>query len=128
MLETAPRIFFTPSLPSGPVAVDDAWRPSACCASFTSAGRSALGSMGSPRSVRITLAVLSISSLALPMASAGSSTMAAWIWLSCCLMAEASVRCASEASENCGPRGVMCPVSSSTVYPSRRSALMKGRV
>ncbi|WP_344429081.1 hypothetical protein [Amycolatopsis minnesotensis] len=43
---------------------------------------------GSPRSSRTTFAVLSISSLALPLASAGSLMMARWMRSSCSWMAE----------------------------------------
>lgn len=42
MVVTAPRIFLTASLPSGPGVLDDGCRPSASCAALARAGRSSL--------------------------------------------------------------------------------------
>jgi hypothetical protein len=75
MVVTAPRMRLTPSLLSGPDLVEGS-SPSESCAARASLGRSDLSSNGWPRSVSTTLAVLSISSLALPTASAGSSLIA----------------------------------------------------
>jgi hypothetical protein len=57
--------------------------------------------------------VLSISSLALPTASAGSSAITRWIRPSCSLIALGSFSPASDPAANCGPAEVMCPVSES---------------
>ena len=105
MPETAPRIFLTASLLSGPDVAEEGCSPRACCASLTSAGRSALSSTGMPRSVSTTFAVLSISSFALPIAKAGSSMMACWMRLSCWRIAEASVRLFNDSTANRGPTG-----------------------
>lgn len=73
--QAPPRIRLTPSLLSGP-ATAEGCRPRASCAALASSGRSAFSSTGWPSSRRTTLAVLSISSLAVPTASAGSSLTA----------------------------------------------------
>lgn len=118
MLEAAPRIRFTASVPSGPTVVWDGCSDRACCASLTRAGRSAFSSMGRPRSLRTTFAVLSMSSLALPTARAGSVVMARWIRRSCSMMAsgvrsdsrDAGVSCAClgrrSSSSSCSRAGV----------------------
>ena len=105
MVVTAPRMRLTPSLPSGPDPVEGS-RPSESCAARASSGRSDLSSNGWPRSVRTTLAVLSISSLALPTASAGSSPIARLMRSKPSRMADGSASLAMDSIDSCGPTGV----------------------
>lgn len=113
MVVTAPRMRLTPSLPSGPDPVEGS-SPSESCAARASLGGSNLSSNGWPRSVRTTLAVLSISSLALPTASAGSSLIARLMRSKPSRMADGSASLAMDSIDSCGPIGVIWPVCSST--------------
>src|ERR1700758_3509902 len=99
---TAPRMRLTASLPSGPDPVEGS-SPRKSCAARANLGRSDLSSNGWPRSVRTTLAVLSISSLALPTASAGSSLIARPMRSNPSRMADGSASLAMDSIDSCGP-------------------------
>lgn len=67
----------------GRVQAEDGCRPRTCWAARMSVDNSALSSTGRLRSLSTTLAVLSVSSFALPTARAASSRIACWIRPSC---------------------------------------------
>jgi hypothetical protein len=113
MVVTAPRMRLTPSLPSGPDPVEGP-SPSESCAARANLGRSALSSTSWPRSERTTLAVLSISSFALPTASAGSSPIARLMRSKPSRMADGSASLAIDSIDSCGRAGVIWPVCLST--------------
>jgi hypothetical protein len=96
---------------SGPV---EGSSPSESCAARANLGRSDLSSNDWPRSVSTTLAVLSISSLTLPTASAGSSLIARLMRSKPSRMADGSASLAMDSIDSCGPTGVIWPVCSST--------------